>query len=226
MSLGPSRLVATHAFLIKQNRAVIERYYGNHIEWNSKELSSLKNSLRDSLRKQQEGRCFYCRRVIKQERKNTAEDIEHFLDKSKEKYRRWAFSPVNLSIACHPCNFEKSTKDMGDNKISIAKKLTTNAGEYTWLHPYFDSYFDNIEVEDGWLYKIKANAPHPSRANKLITECKLDSIKTTEKAGLDLSNRKSRIIILAMHYFGKNPNRSQRLLAHLQELENDGWKYL
>ena len=226
MSLGPGRLVAAHAALITKNRILINRYYSTLIEWKSPELSELKAALRLSLRHQQQGRCFYCRRVIKVERKNTSEDIEHFLDKSKAKYRKWAFSPVNLAIACHPCNFQKSTKDMGDNGISTASKITTLAGEYTWLHPYFDDYFENIEIEDGWFYKVKVGAPKPRRARNLIAHCALDSIRSTEKIGLDLSKRKSRLLVMVAYYMTRDPVKSARFLRHVAMLESEGWKYL
>lgn len=226
MSLGPGRLVAGHAALITKNRLLINRYYNETIEWSSTELSVLKAALRLSLRRQQEGRCFYCRRIIKIERKNTAEDIEHFLDKSKSKYRKWAFSPVNLAIACHPCNFQKSTKDMGDNGVSTASKITARAGEYTWLHPYFDDYFENIEVEDGWFYRVKVGAPRPRRAHNLITQCALASIRTTEKVGLDLSKRKSRLLVMVAYYMTRDPRKSAHFLSHVVMLETEGWKYL
>lgn len=226
MSLGPGRLTALHAALITKNRTLTNRYYNNQIEWKSSELAALKEAIRLSLRSQQEGRCYYCRRRIKIERKNTAEDIEHFLDKSKLKYRKWAFSPVNLAIACHPCNFQKSIKDMGDDKISVAIKLTTHAGEYTWLHPYFDDYFENIEIEDGWLYKVKVGAPRPMRAYNLIVQCNLDSIRNTEKIGIEISRRKSRLLAMVSYYMGRDLEKSKRFLKEILVLEREGWKCL
>ncbi|MEP4035876.1 tyrosine-type recombinase/integrase [Pseudophaeobacter sp.] len=54
-----------------------------------------------------DGRCYYCRRKILSERRNVYEDIEHYLDKSKEYYRKWCFSPVNLLISCPCMQFRK-----------------------------------------------------------------------------------------------------------------------
>jgi uncharacterized protein (TIGR02646 family) len=184
MLLGPDSLEKESLRKIikqKKYKKALQKYTKKKINWSDSSLSDLKKEIRFFLRKQQQNRCIYCRRIIKLERKNTNEDIEHFLDKSKDDYRKWSFSCVNLSISCHACNFQKSTKDMGDNSIRTSLSLKHNSGTYKWIHPYFHSYHQNIEIRSGWIYSIKRNAPNPIQADNLIRECALDEVQTIEK---------------------------------------------
>ena len=226
MNFGPGKLYPNHRYIIKRHTTEITKYIEGHLEWKSKDFAPLKHSLRISLRKQQHGRCVYCRRKISIERKNTAEDIEHYLDKSKEKYRKWAFSPVNLAIACHPCNMQKSTKDMGDATIALALGLTANAGEFRWIHPYFDDYFENIEIIESWIYIIKANAPKGDRAKNMIIDCKLDQIQTIEAGKKFVLDRIDKAQRLALKCFDSNPSRSKKLIEYAQILTKEGWKHI
>ncbi len=189
MSLGPDSLEKESLRKIikqKKYKKVLQEYAKKKIDWSHSSLFDLKKEIRLFLRNQQKERCIYCRRVIKPERKNTNEDIEHFLDKSKKHYRKWSFSCVNLSISCHACNFQKSTKDMGDSSIKTSSSLKYNSGFYKWIHPYFHSYHQNIEIHSGWIYSIKRNAPNPIQADNLIRECALDKVQTIEKNAEDI----------------------------------------
>lgn len=226
MSFGPGKLYPNHRHIIKRHSTGITKYIEGQIEWNNTQLAPLKHSLRILLRTQQQGRCVYCRRKISIERRNTAEDIEHYLDKSKEKYRKWAFSPVNLAIACHPCNMQKSTKDMGDETISLALGLTAGAGEFRWIHPYFDDYFENIEIIESWIYIIKANAPKANRAKNMIIDCKLDQIQTIEAGKKIVLDRIGKAQLLALKCFESNRSRSKKLLEYAQILTKEGWKHI
>lgn len=226
MNFGPGKLYPSHRYIIKRHSTEITKFIDGQLEWKSKDFAALKQSLRISLRKQQQGRCVYCRRKISIERRNSAEDIEHYLDKSKKKYRKWAFSPVNLAIACHPCNMQKSTKDMGDATIALAPGLTACAGEFRWIHPYFDDYFENIEIIESWIYIIKANAPKADRAKNMIIDCKLDQIQTIEAGKNFVLDRIDKAQRLALKCFESNPSRSRKLIEYAQILTKEGWKHI
>lgn len=224
MSFGPGTLSPTHRYILKQHKSNISRYLIGAIEWDSKDLAVVKRQIRISLREQQEGRCVYCRRMILIERRNATEDLEHYLDKSKPKYRKWAFSPVNIALACHPCNLQKSTRDMGDARVSSSGSLTASAGEYRWIHPYFDDYFENIEILREWLYVVKAGAPSPSRARNMINDCELDKISTIEMRKSLLLRKINRLQIMALRCFYKNPERSRKLIVVSQQLVTSAWQ--
>ncbi|HDS1738530.1 hypothetical protein NPS49_09735 [Pseudomonas putida] len=227
MSFGPSRLQPLHDGILKRYPAVIARFDSGELDWGNAAFAELKKSLRLSLRAQQEGRCIYCRRKILIERRNATEDIEHFLDKSKDKYKKWAFVAVNLALACHPCNMQKTTRDMGDDGVAVATELTETSGEYSWLHPYFDDYFENIEILDAWIYIVKKAAPRPARAKKMIQDCLLDQIKTIEADRAALLDRISRLQNMAMRCIDSNHLvRARRILKYATHLTENGWRYI
>ena len=226
MSFGPSRLKPLHDDILKKYPGEIARFDSGELEWKSKVFDELKKALRLSLRAQQDGRCVFCRRKIKVERRNATEDIEHFLDKSKSKYKKWAFTAVNLALACHPCNIQKSTRDMGDVSVSKASELTEFSGEYSWIHPYFDDYFENIEILDAWFYVVKKEAPRPGRAKKMIQDCLLDQVRTIEADALALLEKIGRIQNLALRCFEKeNFARGKKLMSYAGYYAKNGWKY-
>ncbi|MEW5620690.1 hypothetical protein ABGT18_05075 [Pseudomonas putida] len=226
MTFGPGKLRPNHRQIIKRHLTEVRKFIDGDIEWSSKNFAPLKNSLRISLRKQQQGRCVYCRRKISIERRNTAEDIEHYLDKSKAQYRKWAFSPVNLAIACHPCNMQKSTKDMGDAEVALALSLTASSGDFRWIHPYFDDYFENIEIVESWIYVVKANAPQAERAKNMIKDCKLDQIQTIESGKKTVLDRIAKVQQLALKCFDNNRDRSRKLMEYALILTREGWKHI
>lgn len=226
MSFGPTRLQPVHANILNKYTVEISRFELGELEWSSKEFVELKKLLRVSLRGQQEGRCIYCRRKITVERRNATEDIEHFLDKSKDKYKKWAFSAVNLTLSCHPCNMQKSTRDMGDQDISNSAELTETCGEYSWIHPYFDEYFENIEILDAWLYVVKKEAPKPQRAMKMIQDCLLDQIRTIEADKIALMDRICRLHNLAARCVMTNPGRAKKILDYTAHFTKNGWRYI
>lgn len=174
----PDPLLRTHARILryKCHKERVDNYINKNIAWDDDSLKPLRNALRLSMRKSQNQECYYCRRLISVERRNVGEAIEHFLDKSKPHYRKWAFHPLNLVIACQPCNIVKSTKDLGDANIRSANALLPNAGSFRWPHPYFDSYTMNIRRAPGPVYSAILGAPRQNEAYNMITDLKLDSL--------------------------------------------------
>jgi hypothetical protein len=93
-------------------------------------------------------------------------------------------------------------------------RLTEACGEYSWIHPYFDDYFENIEIMDAWLYIIKKVTPKPERARKLIQDCLLDQIKTIEADKVAIMHRIGRLHNLAARCVLKNPERAKKILDY------------
>lgn len=227
MTLGPGKLQPTHRKILrrKSHRILRKKYHGGKIEWADKALSALKGEIRVALREQQEGRCYFCRRTILIERKNAYESIEHYLDKSKAHYRKWAFSPVNLTTCCHACNFQKSTSDLGDHAVRASAALRSTAGSFKWLHPYFDDYHENIEILPGWVYKAIGGAPKEAEAKALIADCHLDKVQTIEAHRRAASNYRVRVIELATRAINAgNSERAKNLLSYAKQIEQDSWK--
>jgi uncharacterized protein (TIGR02646 family) len=225
--LGPSsldhRLLRT-AIKQKKYKELANNCNAGKIQWKDKALDALKQQIRLVLRSQQDGRCIYCRRLIIIERRNVYEDIEHFLDKSKSQYVKWSLSCVNLSLSCHACNFEKSTREMGDAAIQASPSYTSTAGIYKWLHPYFDDYHQNIKIRKGWVYSVKQNAPQRIRAENLITECKLDHISRIEAHSQTIKDNIYRLTLLMGKAQAKGRNGLlNKLLQRSLQMQRDGF---
>ena len=124
----PARVVVKR----KSAKKLIKRFNSGKIDWSSKELADTKLKIRRILRKEQDEVCPYCQRIIVMERRNAYEDIEHFLDKSKEHYRKYAFSVANLVLSCHACNFEKSTRDVGSQALMVGGDLRPVNRVFRW----------------------------------------------------------------------------------------------
>jgi hypothetical protein len=226
MTLGPGILKANHRCILnsKASKRLIERFHADEIDWSHRDLAKLKKAIRYSLRLQQEERCIYCRRKIKQERRNTNEDIEHFLDKSKPHYKRWAFNSTNLALSCHACNFVKSTKEMGDLAVQQAPWLTQGIGVFRWLHPYYDNYHDNIDIAKGWVYRIKPNAPNRNSANNLINDCELYSIAGIERNAEAFKIKVARMVSITTKLIkNKNYARAEKMSEATEHYINDDW---
>lgn len=226
MNLGPSSLKLTHRRVIKdkKNKALIQKYLSGKIDWSHQDLKAVKDSIRVILRREQDNRCIYCRRLIKVDRRNVSEDIEHYLDKSKSYYKKWAFTAANLTLSCRSCNFVKSTKDLGYLALRNDVNLKNGIGRFRWLHPYFDDYHANIEIRRGWVYLVNDNAPNKNAAIKMIQECELDKIEQVEKVSERIKLREQRLVNLSLLALRrKRYDRVEKLLNLITEEKNKNW---
>lgn len=195
----PGKLAPYHKAIINRKiyRKLVKDCAVGSIKWGDKSLAAIKKSIRVSIRTQQKGRCYFCKRRIIIERKNAYEAIEHYLDKSKAHYRKWVFNPLNLTICCQGCNIQKSTRELGNSAIWSHAHRPPLAGNYRWIHPYFDDYFENIEIHPGPVYKVKAGAPKPIQAQNMIDDLKLSDLKELERRNFEVGQLAVRLNQLA-----------------------------
>lgn len=227
MTLGPTKLdpAACSAILAEaQYAAALTNYAAKTIEWGDDSLQPLKLALRLSLRAQQERRCIYCRRIILIERRNAAEDIEHFLDKSKPAYFKWSFESYNLALACHPCNFQKSTVNLGNASVAASTAYVLTPGAYRWIHPYLDEYHANITIGRGWTYVVNPTGPAKVQAQQMINECKLKEIEKTEAYAEAIKNEIFRLTCEAGAAMRrKDYVAAEDLIAECEIYQNESW---
>lgn len=199
----PDPLLLDHAKILryKPYKALIANFLSSQMKWGDDELKPVRDAIRSSIRKSQAQSCYYCRRNIPLERRNVGEAIEHFLDKSKPHYRKWAFHPLNLVIACQPCNMVKSTKELGNNAVKVASFLQPLIGEFKWPHPYFDSYTENVQKSPGPIFSAVPGSPRQRQAAAMITDLKLDSLANLDDrvqfAASELQNLQARLLRVA-----------------------------
>lgn len=227
MILGPGKLEKEKIRAIikrPKHKMVLKKYAHRKMLWSHKDLAGIKSEIRFALRDIQDGRCVFCRRRMKLERRNAYEDIEHFLDKSKSDYYKWSFCCLNISLACRACNLDKSRRDLG---VSLVPPIGTLAygcgpGMYSWIHPFFDDYHEHIEVGRGWTYKVKATAPFPIKAQKMIDDLRLKDIEKIENPSERVKMTILRLTQLASKCLKKNNSaRAIKLLVMSEKIQNE-----
>lgn len=217
--LGPGKLSASVGRVVLKralHRRFLYRFRRGKVTWDCKEAAAVKKALRLAYRDAQLGRCIYCRRMLLQERRNASEHLEHFLDKSRADYARWAFTAVNIALACHACNIEKSRRDTLSQGVVLTAAYPLSAGDFRWLHPYVHDYHENIEIGFGWTYSVRAGAPNGVQAENLIREAKLNEIARIEARAEAVKDRLERLTILTHRAM----RRSDRGLANLLVAES------
>ncbi|MDI3150497.1 hypothetical protein [Serratia nevei] len=185
--------VARIALNKKEFRTVISSYLTGDIKWSDDALKPLKNMIRTLLREEQKGMCPYCQRMIIPERRNLGEHIEHFLDKSKDKYKKFALTASNLVLACQGCNVEKGIRDLNKGRPTPLY-LNAAAGPFLWPHPYFDDMGACIQKLAGPVYTIINGSGREIQATKLIIDLKLNEIQNLEVRYNRLISRRNRLI--------------------------------
>ncbi|HDS8304310.1 TPA: HNH endonuclease [Proteus mirabilis] len=213
--------VARIALNKKEFRNVISSYLAGDIEWSDASLKPLKDLMRILLRREQKGICPYCQRRIIPERRNLGEHIEHFLDKSKDKYKKFALTASNLVLACQGCNVEKGTKDLNKGRITPLY-LNSAAGPFLWPHPYFDDMSACIRKLPGPVYSVINGSGRENQASKLITDLKLNEIRSLEIRYSRLSSRRDRLInILARLAAKGNTKRMIPISCELKKVNDE-----
>jgi 5-methylcytosine-specific restriction endonuclease McrA len=207
--------VARAALKRKEYKANILSYLSGKIEWSDKSLKPVKDAIRELLRVEQKDICPYCQRIIIPERRNVNEHIEHFLDKSKAKYKMFAFTASNLILACQGCNVEKGTKDLVDKGRAALTRLSRAEAPFLWPHPYFDDMQACIKKSPGPVYSPIVGSGREVQAARLIKDLKLNDLQNIETRHGRLVARRGELLKTLMELALKNDLESQKKMAPL-----------
>lgn len=183
------------------------------LEWGSgvKVVTMFKDALKPLLRNAQKARCSLCRRLLYDD---YAVHLEHFVEKAI--YVEYTFEVRNLSLSCGTCNSKKNgynrtlngiiKKRAERHKRPVVKHcsvLTTkivgntplpvSPESYRWVHPYFDRYSDNIDIQKGWIFTGKTR-----KGVRTIRSIKLNALAQIERRALieRLESRSGRLSML------------------------------
>ncbi|MBM0212202.1 hypothetical protein ALQ72_01484 [Pseudomonas syringae pv. maculicola] len=169
------------------------------LEWDSKgnAAKAFKGALKPLLRKAQKAKCSLCRRMLYDD---YAVHLEHFIEKNI--HGDYTFEVRNLSLSCGTCNSKKQGYNKTLNgligkrakrkaleaekhspvlavKIPANAPLPTTPESYRWVHPYFDQYSDNIEIQKGWIFIGKSR-----KGIRTIRSVKLNALAQIERRAL------------------------------------------
>lgn len=115
----------------------------SHWEGNYKKF---KKNIREHLKREQRGRCVFCRRLI--DESQCASTIEHILPKSK--YPQFETYPENLVLSCHACNNKKGERvPLIEDLCSIDLPCYPQEAEsFIIIYPYQDKYEEHIDIPE------------------------------------------------------------------------------
>lgn len=151
------------------------RNYG--YDWTHSSAKWYRHATLKKLRKQQQNRCCYCRRVINYNK--GAYELDHIIDKgsSKRKYARFCFELRNLALACKDCNNNKGTKAVLFKDLKARAPYPMDKDLYNWVHPHLHNYSDHITIHAGWIYEARGANPI---GLQVIRNCHLDLLSAKE----------------------------------------------
>lgn len=171
------------------------------IDWSEDTHSGTKKLLRETLFPAQASRCAYCRRPIKDEPGHV--ELDHILPKaasihlnnaksnnpnhrrSTNGYPQFRFEPLNLVLTCKRCNNQKGSHDsLLERSNESPIEYPSNPKDYIWIHPYFHSYNQHIEIYHGCIY-LPIN--DSDEAKSVIKECDLASLTAIEMNSAELA---------------------------------------
>ena len=194
--MAPLKPVARSALKRVTFKTPIENYIAGSIDWSHSSLKPLKKLIRKLLRIEQGEVCPYCQRLIIPERRNVNEHIEHILDKSKPKYRKFAFNSNNIILSCHGCNVEKNTKDIFPSGRADPLYINRSLVPFLWPHPYFDDMSACIRKHPGPVYTVITGSGREAESRKLISDLKLNDVGNIESRYSKLVERQYRLAII------------------------------
>jgi len=196
----------------KEYKNSISKYMSGEVDWSDKSLKLVKDTIRAILRVEQKDICPYCQRIIIPERRNVNEHIEHFLDKSKDKYKKFAFTASNLILACQGCNVEKGIRDLIGKGLPAPAYLTRQT-HFLWPHPYFDDMSQCIQKLPGPVYSPIVGSGRETQSTRLIKELKLNDIQSIESRYGRLVARRTQLMRILRKLAIKNDERSRAKMA-------------
>lgn len=173
---------------LKSENLLIRKYYSESSDWNKEKFASIKENIKDHLRKEQSNQCCYCRSMLGFDIRQT--EIEHIIPKSKEK--NFAFISKNLALCCPGCNSSKSIKDV----LIIKNRAFFNlkSTDYKIVHPYFDKYSEHIQIEGSVIYTSKT-----PKGLETIRMCELSRLTLAEENAKKFYSGQSKIKSIIFH---------------------------
>lgn len=115
-------------------------------DWSKDCLDGFKKRFKEEMKLPQHKRCAYCRTKVNTG--NSYFDIEHI--EPRNLHPEWMFLPENLCLACRKCNSAKGDAEVLTNPAATI--YPTISEGFKIINPYFDNYFDHIELIGGFLY--------------------------------------------------------------------------
>ncbi|MCR3881035.1 HNH endonuclease [Klebsiella quasipneumoniae] len=159
-----------------------------------KEITKIREELREHYIPQQVGCCSYCR-IDNPQSHGLTWDVEHIIPQGD--FPQFLFEPRNLSLSCKDCNGSKNSKPVLDtSKIDVSVNYPSDGVFFYIIHPHFDNYEEHIKIE-----KLgKRIIYHPSEGKGMYTYeiCNLSRFATYEAHNITDANVASSVMKLLL----------------------------
>lgn len=181
-------------------------------DWYNSVYKPIKDRIREHYYNLQNGTCCYCRLPLNKGTDNV--EIEHIIDKNNR--IDFMFTPKNLVISCHNCNFNKKTKKVMHN-CPPENEYPVNSGYIKIIHGHFDNYFDNINLVINSTYQAKTD-----QGEFTIETCRLDRFGLAEQRERVTMYEDDEIIadVIDIRNSDNNTDKIDALIEKLKNLKN------
>lgn len=123
-------------------------------DWSKPDLEPVRKIIRDFYRKEQNGKCAYCKNPVSLQSANNCH-VEHIAPKSK--YQKFIFEAKNLCVICADCNEIKREQETLSSELDPIRKKSVklyprSKSAFLIVHPHFDNYNEHIKILSGNHY--------------------------------------------------------------------------
>lgn len=142
-------------------------------DWSKPDLEPVRKAIRDFYRKEQNGKCAYCKNPVSLQSANNCH-VEHIAPKSK--YQKFIFEAKNLCVICADCNEIKREQETLRSELDPIRKKSVklyprSESAFLIVHPHFDNYNEHIKILSGNHYIDLS-----MKGNFTIGSCKLNRL--------------------------------------------------
>jgi len=127
----------------QRDKEETERFSDGKSHWGNN-YKTFKQNIKKHLKKEQKGRCMFCRRQI--DESQCSAEIEHILP--KKKYPQFETLPENLVLSCHSCNNKKGKHVPLVNGFMNLTSYPRDPEMFAIIYPYKDKYEEHIDINE------------------------------------------------------------------------------
>lgn len=141
-----SNQIKTPYKINSKEKKLIQDRFDVHEDWSKECFKTLKDSIIEHLRKEQNNKCCYCKRELGFDLKEV--EIEHIIPKAE--YVGFTFHMKNLALSCPGCN---TSKNAGQVLYKPVKNYPRNGNNFKIIHAHYDDYERHITIHFESIYE-------------------------------------------------------------------------
>ncbi len=141
----------------------------DHTTWGDDDISDIRSHIRDFYRREQNGKCAYCRKDISLYSASNCQ-VEHIVAKSLN--LDFIYESKNLCVICADCNeIKRDQETRSEVPIVTTRSISRyprSSSAFKIIHPHFDCFDDHIFEVNGYYLDLT------KKGGYTILYCKLN----------------------------------------------------